>query len=243
MLDRHLQTILHSVCLNSRLRMIELRPASELGGADFGWLKALHHFHVGAHSNSAHKALGNLYVWNDDDIAPGMGFPLHRHREVEIITYVRQGRILHRDSLGNVGRIASGDVQVMSAGTGIAHEEVAMPDQWARVFQIWLQLRERGGPPRWGTRSFPKAGRVGRLVTLASGFAEDVGALHDPCGCPCTRGVAACRPADFIQHGRSRTEGVCGDDGRSYRSQRSATGRTGWSSDSRRTCARNRGTF
>jgi redox-sensitive bicupin YhaK (pirin superfamily) len=157
--------------------MIEHRPVSELGGGDLGWLKALHHFYVGARSNPAHEAIGNLYVWNDDELAPGTGFPLHPHRDVEIITYVREGYITHRDSLGNTGRTEAGDVQVMSAGTGIEHEEVTAPAQRTKVFQIWIHPRERGGKPRWETKPFPKKGRTGRFVVLASGFAEDADAL------------------------------------------------------------------
>ena len=157
--------------------MIEHRPVSELGGGDLGWLKALHHFHVGGHGNPAHKALGNLYVWNDDDIAPGTGFPAHAHRDVEIITYVREGYVSHRDNLGNEGRTEAGDVQVMSAGTGIEHAEVGAPDQRTKIFQIWLHPRVRGARPRWGTKPFPKGDRAGRFVVLASGFAEDTDAL------------------------------------------------------------------
>ena len=157
--------------------MIEHRPVAELGGGDFGWLRARHHFHIGNHGNPAHKPLGNLYVWNDDDLAPNSGFPAHSHRDVEIITYVREGYVLHRDSLGNDGRTTAGDVQVMSAGTGIEHAERAAPDQRTKVFQIWLHPRARGGKPRWDTKPFPKHDRAGRLVVLASGFAEDTDAL------------------------------------------------------------------
>ena len=158
--------------------MIEHRPVAELGGGDLGWLKALHHFHVGSHGNPAHRALGNLYVWNDDDLAPGTGFPAHSHRDVEIITYVREGFVSHKDSVGGIGQTSAGDVQVMSAGTGITHAEVGAPDQRTKVFQIWLHPRARGGAPRWGTKPFPKGDRAGRFVVLASGFAEDVEALE-----------------------------------------------------------------
>ena len=157
--------------------MIEHRPVSELGGGDLGWLKALHHFHIGNHGNPAHKALGNLYVWNDDELAPGTGFAPHRHRDVEIITYVREGYVSHRDSLGNEGRTEAGDVQVMSVGAGIEHAEVGAPDQRTKVFQIWLHPRVRGGEPRWGTKPFSKNDRAGRFMVLASGFAEDTDAL------------------------------------------------------------------
>ena len=157
--------------------MIEHRPVSELGGGDLGWLKALHHFRIGTHGNPAHEALGNLYVWNDDELAPGSGFPPHPHRDVEIVTYVREGYVLHRDSLGNEGRTEAGDVQVMTAGTGIEHGEAGAPDQWTKIFQIWLHPRAPGGAPRWGTKPFPKGDRAGRLVVLASGFAADTDAL------------------------------------------------------------------
>jgi redox-sensitive bicupin YhaK (pirin superfamily) len=157
--------------------MIEHRPKSELGGGDFGWLKALHHFHIGGFGNPAHRALGNLYVWNDDTLAPGAGFPMHSHRDVEIVTYVREGYVSHSDSLGSRGRTAAGDVQVMSAGAGIEHAEVGAPDQRTSVFQIWLRPRQRGGEPRWGSKPFPKSNRAGRFVVLASGFSEDTEAL------------------------------------------------------------------
>lgn len=157
--------------------MIEHRPISKLGGGDLGWLKALHHFHVGEWGNPAHKALGNLYVWNDDELAPGTGFPPHSHRDVEIITYVREGYVSHRDSLGNEGRTEAGNVQVMSAGTGIEHAEVGAFDQQTKIFQIWLRPRARGGKPVWGTKAFPQRERAGHFLVLASGFVEDTDAL------------------------------------------------------------------
>lgn len=157
--------------------MIEHRPGTQLGGSDFGWLKASHHFAIGAHGNPAHRPIGNLYVWNDDEIAPGSGFPFHPHANVEIVTYVREGIITHRDNCGNRGETHAGDVQVMSAGTGIRHTEVNVHAVPTRIFQIWLNPREKNGPPRWGSRPFPKADRAGRLVVLASGFPEDTDSL------------------------------------------------------------------
>src|ERR1700760_2288214 len=136
--------------------MIEHRPISELGHGDLGWMKARYHFHIGRYGNPAHAPVGNIYVWNDDAQEPGSGFPTHHHADVEIITYVREGRILHRDSEGGAGETAAGDVQVMSAGTGITHSETAAPDQATKLFQIWIHPRAPGGSPRWGTRSFPK---------------------------------------------------------------------------------------
>ena len=103
--------------------MIELRPFASLGAADHGWLDAHHHFAFAGYHDPARVHWGALRVWNDDTIAPKTGFPPHPHRDMEIITYVRKGAITHRDSLGNEGRTQAGDVQVMSAGSGIQHSE------------------------------------------------------------------------------------------------------------------------
>ena len=157
--------------------MLQPRLWAELGGWDFGWLKAKHHFAFADHGKPSHTALGSLIVWNDDEIAPGTGFPLHGHANVEIITYVRQGSVAHRDNLGNVGRLEAGDVQVMSAGTGIQHAEFNPGHEPLRIYQIWIRPRESGGKPQWETRPFPKAGQSGRLVVLASGYGEDENAL------------------------------------------------------------------
>jgi redox-sensitive bicupin YhaK (pirin superfamily) len=120
---------------------------------------------------------GSLRVWNDDEIAAKSGFPPHPHADMEIITYVREGTITHKDSMGNTGRTPAGDVQVMSAGSGVRHSEYNLEDDLTRIFQIWIEPRESGGKPAWGAKPFPKADRSGRFVTLASGFAEDDGAL------------------------------------------------------------------
>src|SRR6266478_6029969 len=103
--------------------MIELRPFNKLGSADHGWLKAKHHFSFGSHYDPSNMGHGSLRVWNDDEIAPNTGFPAHPHANMEIITYVLEGAITHQDSLGNKGRTEAGDVQVMSAGSGIRHSE------------------------------------------------------------------------------------------------------------------------
>lgn len=142
-----------------------------------GWLKARHHFAIGGHGNPIHKPLGNLIVWNDDEIASGKGFPMHGHRDIEIITYVRQGIVTHQDNIGNEGQTKAGDVQVMSAGTGIMHSELNTENVPTKLFQIWLQPRTRGGVPRWGTKPFPKNDRAGCLEVLASGFEDDPNAL------------------------------------------------------------------
>jgi len=157
---------------------IELRPFATLGGANHGWLDAHHHFSFAEYRDPARVQWGALRVWNDDVIAPKSGFPPHPHRDMEIITYVRQGAISHRDSLGNEGRTGAGDVQVMSAGTGIQHAEFNLEDETCRLFQIWILPDARGHAPSWGTRPFPKDDRAGAFVTLASGMPDDDDALR-----------------------------------------------------------------
>jgi redox-sensitive bicupin YhaK (pirin superfamily) len=156
--------------------MIERRPFTGLGGANHGWLKAKHHFSFANYYDPERMGWGDLRVWNDDEIAAKAGFPPHPHADMEIITYVREGAITHKDSLGNTGRTEAGDVQVMSAGSGVRHSEYNEEDGTTRIFQIWIQPATRGGTPSWGAKPFPKAERSGRFVTLASGSAED-GAL------------------------------------------------------------------
>jgi redox-sensitive bicupin YhaK (pirin superfamily) len=157
--------------------MIELRPFSTLGAADHGWLDAHHHFSFADYHEPGRTNWGQLRVWNDDTIAPNTGFPPHPHRDMEIITYVRKGAITHKDSLGNEGRTEAGDVQVMSAGSGIQHSEANLEDESTTLFQIWIIPDARGGEPSWGARPFPKGDRSGCFVTLASGIAGDEDAL------------------------------------------------------------------
>jgi redox-sensitive bicupin YhaK (pirin superfamily) len=157
--------------------MIERRSFESLGGADHGWLNAKHHFSFASYNDAKRMGWGALRVWNDDTIASQTGFPPHAHANMEIITYVREGAITHRDSLGNEGRTAAGDVQVMSAGSGITHSEFNLEPGTTRIFQIWIIPDEQGKPPSWGERSFPVGDRSGRFVALASGFKEDADAL------------------------------------------------------------------
>ncbi len=157
--------------------MIEVRPFASLGHADHGWLQARHHFAFAEYYDEQRVDWGALRVWNDDTIAPGSGFAPHPHRDMEIITYVRKGAISHEDNLGNQGRTEAGDVQVMSAGSGIVHSEYNREPGETQIFQIWIHPSQRGGTPQWGARPFPKGKRAGQFVTLASGFAEDTDAL------------------------------------------------------------------
>jgi len=157
--------------------MIDRRPFTTLGGANHGWLDAKHHFSFASYYDPARMGWGAIRVWNDDTIAPGTGFPPHPHADMEIITYVREGAITHQDSLGNIGRTEAGDVQVMSAGSGVRHSEYNREPGTTRIFQIWIEPKTRGEAPSWGAKPFPKGARSGQFVTLASGFADDTEAL------------------------------------------------------------------
>lgn len=149
--------------------MIDVRPFASLGHADHGWLDARHHFSFASYHDPARMGWGGIRVWNDDTIAPRSGFPPHPHSDMEIVTFVRTGAITHQDSLGNKGRTGAGDVQVMSAGTGITHAEFNVEDEATTLFQIWIVPDRRGEAPAWGQRAFPKANRDGGFEVLASG--------------------------------------------------------------------------
>ena len=157
--------------------MIDVRPFDSLGRFQIDWLDARHHFSFGQYRDPARMGWGALRVWNDDEIQPQTGFPPHPHANMEIITYVRDGAISHRDSLGNKGRTVAGDVQVMSAGSGIRHAEYNQEDELTRIFQIWIEPEQAGGKPRWDAMSFPKDDRAGELVVLASNDPETYGGL------------------------------------------------------------------
>ena len=157
--------------------MIDIRPFATLGHADHGWLDARHHFSFANYHDPDRMGWGSIRVWNDDTIAAQSGFPPHPHRDMEIVTFVRSGAITHRDSLGNEGRTAAGDVQVMSAGTGITHAEMNLEDEATTLFQIWIIPDRQGEQPGWGQREFPKATREGGFEVLASGDAEADDAL------------------------------------------------------------------
>ncbi|MBT3360195.1 MAG: hypothetical protein HN403_11275 [Rhodospirillales bacterium] len=148
---------------------ISIFPFESLGGENHGWLDAKHHFSFANYHDPDRMGVGPLRVWNDDTIQSGTGFDFHPHRDMEIITFVREGAISHEDNLGNKGRTEAGDVQVMSAGTGIIHSEFNREDIDTTLFQIWIVPDAKGREPRWATRQFPKSCRTDQLVPLASG--------------------------------------------------------------------------
>ncbi|MGC8469317.1 MAG: pirin family protein [Acetobacteraceae bacterium] len=152
--------------------MIRVQPFAKLGRFCNEWLNARHHFSFGEYRDPARMGFGALRVWNDDEIAPGTGFDPHPHREMEIITFIREGAITHRDSLGNEGRTEAGDVQVMHAGTGIVHAEYNREGGPTRLFQIWIHPNRARVSPGWETRHFPRA-EDGGLKVLASGRVAD----------------------------------------------------------------------
>ena len=154
--------------------MIEKRAFKKLAHVDHEWLQARHHFSFGKYWDPARMGFGPIRVWNDDEINPQTGFPMHGHKDMEIITYVREGAITHRDNMGNEGRTEAGDVQVMSAGSGVMHSEYNLEDEQTKLFQIWIEPRAPGGDARWDAKAFPKGERSGKLEILASGFDADV---------------------------------------------------------------------
>ncbi len=149
--------------------MIKTYAYEQLGHANHGWLNARHHFSFANYHNPERMAFGTLRVINDDIIKAGAGFDTHPHRDMEIITYVRKGAITHRDSSGNVGRTEAGDVQVMSAGTGIFHSEFNLESEDTNLYQIWIEPNKTGVEPRWDAREFPTEETDGGLTLLVSG--------------------------------------------------------------------------
>jgi len=159
--------------------MITVYPYATLGHADHGWLDARHHFSFARYWNPKRTGFGSLLVINDDKVAAGKGFGMHPHDNMEIITYVRQGAISHKDSMGNDGRTAAGDVQVMSAGTGVLHSEFNQESEDTTLYQIWIEPNARNVTPRWEMAQFPKQEVTGQLPVLVSGQKQhaDAGAL------------------------------------------------------------------
>ena len=148
--------------------MIKIYPYQELGHADHGWLNARHHFSFASYQNPNRTGFGKLKVINDDIIQAKSGFATHPHQDMEIITYVRSGAITHKDSNGNEGRTEAGDIQVMSAGSGIKHSEYNLEDEQTNLYQIWIEPNEIGVTPRWDAKVFPKDPVTDKLPLLVS---------------------------------------------------------------------------
>lgn len=160
--------------------MINVYPYENLGHANHGWLDARHHFSFARYWNENRTGFGKLLVINDDKIAGGKGFGAHQHDNMEIITYVRKGAITHKDSMGNEGRTAAGDVQVMSAGSGVFHSEYNLENEETSLYQIWIEPNAENVKPRWDAAEFPKTPVTDKLAVLVSGQDnhKDSGALY-----------------------------------------------------------------
>ena len=150
--------------------MINIIKYNDLGGADHGWLKAKHHFSFASYQNPERVHFGPMRVINDDVVSPQTGFASHPHDNMEIITYVRKGAITHKDNMGNVGKTEAGDVQVMSAGTGVVHSEQNYENEDTNLYQIWIFPNKKDVKPRWDAKKFPKEPVKGQLKPLVTGF-------------------------------------------------------------------------
>jgi hypothetical protein len=149
--------------------MITVRHSHDRGQADFGWLKSQHSFSFGEYYDANHMGWGNLRVINEDKVTPGSGFGKHGHKDMEIISYVLSGELAHQDSIGNVKTIPPGDVQRMSAGSGVVHSEFNhAADQTTHFLQIWIQPNVKGIPPSYEQKSFDTAEKRGALRLVGS---------------------------------------------------------------------------
>lgn len=155
--------------------MIKHYPYETLGKAEHGWLKSSHHFSFAHYYNPQRMGFGTLRVINDDWVEPGSGFPPHPHNNMEIISFIRSGQIAHQDSVGNKGLTEAGEVQVMSAGTGVVHSEYNLSEDPLTFYQIWITPNKQNVTPRWEAKQFPQEMSDNHLPMLVSGYEEDIG--------------------------------------------------------------------
>ncbi len=149
--------------------MIKVIKSTERYHADMGWLSTYWHFSFDTYHDPANMNWGALRVFNDDVVQPGQGFGMHPHRDMEIVTYVLEGELEHRDNQGNTGIIRPGEVQVMSAGTGIVHSEYNhSKERPVHLLQLWIMPRTKGLKPRWEQRQFSAADRAGTMLPVVS---------------------------------------------------------------------------
>ena len=158
--------------------MITVYPYKTLGYTNYGWLKSRHHFSFAEYYHPNRMGFGTLRVINDDEIRPATGFDLHSHHDMEIITYVRQGAITHDDNQGNQGKTKAGNVQVMTAGTGISHSEYNQESEHTVIYQIWIKPRKTDLPPQWLSHSLPQKKITDRLNLIVSGDGKAPLTIH-----------------------------------------------------------------
>jgi len=156
--------------------MIKHYPFQQIGKANHGWLKANHHFSFANYYNPKRMGFGTLAVVNDDWVAAGAGFPAHPHKNMEIITFIRSGAVTHQDNAGNKGQTLAGEVQVMSAGSGIVHSEYNLTKEPLTLFQIWIEPNKHNVKPRWDSKKFANNAssiNTTRLPLLVSGYPDE----------------------------------------------------------------------
>lgn len=158
--------------------MIKLNKYNKMGKSELGWLSSKFHFSFAEYFNPENMSFGALRVLNDDLIKPHTGFETHPHRDMEIVSYVIDGKLTHKDSMGNTNTIGRGDVQYMSAGTGVTHSEMNNDEETVRLLQIWIFPDARGYTPNYGDYSFKDVDRQGKWLHMVSSFKDDIAPIN-----------------------------------------------------------------
>jgi redox-sensitive bicupin YhaK (pirin superfamily) len=185
--------------------MIRVRKAAERGHFDHGWLDTYHTFSFADYYDPAHVGFRSLRVINDDRVAPGQGFGMHGHRDMEIVTYVLEGALEHRDSMGNGSVLRAGELQRMTAGTGVRHSEFNPSDtQWVHLYQIWLLPDRKGLTPGYEQRAVPGGHEPGRFRLVASPDGADGSlTIHQDVRLFLTTLLPGQAVTQLIEHGRA----------------------------------------